>query len=129
MTRARKHELEHVPDEDIRIELQRRVEEVPAPVFVGDFADLPPGAWGRPEDADELNKPEMRAAWTTIARLSHRLTGSEFLGRFSNPQNNQLNHSGQDIKRPRKTHICAPAAHNLYIEPATVLRATAEPAA
>jgi hypothetical protein len=65
---ARKHELEHVTDEDIRIELQRRVEEVPAPVFVDDFADLPPGAWGRPDDADEFNKPEMRAAWTAIAR-------------------------------------------------------------
>jgi hypothetical protein len=34
MTRAREHELEHVTDEDIRIELQRRVEEVPAPEFV-----------------------------------------------------------------------------------------------
>jgi hypothetical protein len=68
MTRARKHELEHVTDEDIRIELQRRLEEVPAPVFVDDFSDLPPGAWGRPESEDELNKPEMRAAWTAIAR-------------------------------------------------------------
>jgi hypothetical protein len=70
MTRARKHELKHVTDEDIRSELQRRVEEVPAPVFVDDFADLPPGVWGRLEDADELNKPEMRAAWTTVARLA-----------------------------------------------------------
>jgi hypothetical protein len=71
MTRARKHELGHVTDEDIRMELQRRLgEEVPTRTFVDDFANLPPGAWGRPENADELNKPEMRAAWTTIARLA-----------------------------------------------------------
>jgi hypothetical protein len=61
--RKPEHELEHFTDEDIHAELQRR-----APKFVDDFADLPPGAWGRPEDADEFNKPEMRAAWTAIAR-------------------------------------------------------------
>jgi hypothetical protein len=58
-----------------------------------------------------------------------RAMGSEFLGRFSNPQNSQLRRSGQDIKRPRYTRIFARAAHDVYIEPTTVLRAIAEPAA
>jgi hypothetical protein len=58
-----------------------------------------------------------------------RAVGSEFLRGSSSQQNNQLSHSGQDTKRPRNTHIFARAAHDLYIESATVLRATAEPAA
>jgi hypothetical protein len=60
---------------------------------------------------------------------ANQAAGSEFLGRFSNPQNSQLSRSGQEINRPRDTHIFARAAHDLYIKPATVLRATAEPAA
>jgi hypothetical protein len=48
---------------------------------------------------------------------SQRAAGSEFLGRSSNPQNSQLSRAGQDIKRPRNTHIFQRAAHELYIEP------------
>jgi hypothetical protein len=56
---------------------------------------------------------------------ANRAVGSEFLRGSSSQQNNQLSHSGQDIKRQRS----ARAAHDVYIESTTVLRATAEPAA
>jgi hypothetical protein len=48
---------------------------------------------------------------------SQRATGSEFLGRFSNPQNSKLSRSAQDTERPRNTHIFERAAHDLYVEP------------
>jgi hypothetical protein len=64
-----KSSIKNLTDEDLRVELQRRVEETSA--FTDDLGDLPLGTWNqRGADVLPTDNRKLRAEWMEIVKLS-----------------------------------------------------------